>query len=168
LCLRPAEESFDQIIPEIQAGCLVTAVLVSSHWGEQHYASDEVALAIDLARRGRHRVVPVWLDDVPYEKRPYGLMVKKGILLPELGSLTAVADELVHVVGRARRAAAERGWLAEAVSDVKLGPNDVAALRRLQVLDMSASEVKIDGDLARDMQREILRRWLDDEQRPDR
>jgi hypothetical protein len=74
-CLRPGDP-WDVALPEAQRRSNVTVVLVSSRTDAAWYAREEVAGAIDLARRpGGHRVVPVYLDGRPAEPEvvPYSL-----------------------------------------------------------------------------------------------
>ncbi|MEX1368267.1 MAG: SUMF1/EgtB/PvdO family nonheme iron enzyme [Nannocystaceae bacterium] len=93
-------------LPEAVAASRVIVVLMSRAWETSHYAQDEVADAIDRARKDpRVRVVPVFLDDAP---APYGLRqvvsARVGTGQHEHGSLADIAAKLLALVDRLRRA----------------------------------------------------------------
>jgi len=59
-------DDWDQELAAAQRGSRITVVLVSSRTEIAYYEREEIAAAIDLARRNKqaHRVVPVYLDDL--------------------------------------------------------------------------------------------------------
>lgn len=80
-----------------QDGAAVTLVLISPRTDAAHYQREEIARALDLARRedDPHRVVPVLLDSpCGAVDLPYGLRLKHGISVTEAGGLPGVADLL--------------------------------------------------------------------------
>jgi hypothetical protein len=106
----PPDESFQSAIPRALRSSLVFAVLVSTNtWKDQHYTSDEVALAVELARERKMRVVPIWLDDFRVGDKPYGLITLTGIRRTvHQGCVGCIAGHLVEVVLRARLADLQR------------------------------------------------------------
>ena len=48
----------------------ITLVLVSAHTGDGFYQREEIATAIEMAREGAHRVIPIWLDNPPSGRCP--------------------------------------------------------------------------------------------------
>ncbi|HEX8829705.1 MAG TPA: toll/interleukin-1 receptor domain-containing protein, partial [Longimicrobium sp.] len=77
----------------------ITVVLVSPRVDVSYYANEEIAIAIDLARRypDRHRVVPVVVED-PDEQRsflPYGLRSKHGLFARTPAERTSAVRRLV-------------------------------------------------------------------------
>jgi len=75
----------------------VTAVLVSNATSGAFYEQEEIAQAIALFRDdpGRHRVVPVYLDDDV--DPPYGLRSIHAVRVAEVGGLAGVVASLVAV-----------------------------------------------------------------------
>lgn len=102
------DESFDTSIPQLIASSRVFAVLVSSlTWDGQQYASEELAAAIQYARRSEMSISPVWLQPMAIEKRPYGIGTRVGISFDEYdGCMGCIAGRLVEVVLRAQLMAA--------------------------------------------------------------
>jgi DNA-binding NarL/FixJ family response regulator len=94
--LRLGDDWHDQI-PTAQRASRYTVVLVSSSTDRAYYEREEIAAAIDLARRGddRHRVVPVYVDGPPTESVPYGLRLKHGITLDRTTTIKDVATRLL-------------------------------------------------------------------------
>ncbi len=72
--LKPGDP-WDETIAEALAGAALVAMLVGDAWtrNRTYYAPEEVARALDLARDGRLRVVPVKLDPARPSEMPYGL-----------------------------------------------------------------------------------------------
>ena len=83
-----------------QRDSLVTVVLVSRHTDDAFYAREEIAAAIQMARRDpqSHRVVPVYLDAESAERPPYGLTVKHGVRLEPGDDLAAIAPRILDLV----------------------------------------------------------------------
>ena len=72
-------------------------MLVSPNYAAAHYLRDEVADAINRARReGKPRVVPVYLDGLPSRgtSAPYGLGVIHSIDARAAGGLSGVASQI--------------------------------------------------------------------------
>jgi hypothetical protein len=99
-CLRPGED-WDRAIPTAQRTSAVTVVLLSAQTDRAYYQREEVASAIDLARRGggTHTVVPVYLDQNAWEAHdvPYGLRLLTSLSVPSLG-MGGVADRLLELL----------------------------------------------------------------------
>lgn len=104
------DESFDIAIPRILSSSRVFALIVNPRtWGTQYYASDELNRAVQLARDGKMRIVPIWVEEFPAETKPSGLYSQKGLSLAgEQGCVGCIASKLVAVVLRARLEDAER------------------------------------------------------------
>jgi hypothetical protein len=104
------DESFDGAIPEILRNSRVLAILVSSHtWDGQTYASEELAIAIAHARQLKTRILPLWVEDIAPEKRPYGIVTTVGLSLAAHNDcMGCIASKLVEVVLRTRAVDAER------------------------------------------------------------
>ncbi|MET9627676.1 toll/interleukin-1 receptor domain-containing protein [Lentzea sp. NPDC006480] len=84
-------------LPAAQSLSSVTLVLISSRTGDAVYQVEEIATAIELARRAGdlHRVVPILLDEREGEAElPYGLRGKQSISVTEAGGLAGVATRL--------------------------------------------------------------------------
>ena len=115
------EESFDTAIPRAIASCRVLALLVSGKtWDGQHYATQELALAIEAARKGDMMIVPVWLEPIPVEKRPYALASHIGVdLATNNDCIGCVAGTIALVVLRAQLTEAVRR-----ISDLPPAVND--------------------------------------------
>jgi hypothetical protein len=80
--LQPGD-NWLKVTPAALRDSPITIVLVSPRVDMAYYANEEIAIAIDLARRypDRHRVVPVVVED-PDEQRsflPFGLRSKHGL-----------------------------------------------------------------------------------------
>jgi hypothetical protein len=95
---RRGGDEFDDVILAAQRASRITAVCVSSSFDQSYYAREELAIAIDLARRDppAHRVVPVYLDQPPEEMRavPYGLRLKNGYVVSRDGGFAGVAKQI--------------------------------------------------------------------------
>lgn len=91
-------DDWDQALAEAQRLSRVTVVLVSANTDAAFYQREEIAAAIDLARRSEagHRVVPVHLDlhsgDVPY-----GLRLKHGLAVSDQVPIQQVAARLLDL-----------------------------------------------------------------------
>jgi tetratricopeptide (TPR) repeat protein len=95
--LRPGDD-WDRELAAAQRRAEITVVLVSDHSDEGFYERVEIATAIDMARQGSHRVVPLWLSGTgPPDAPPYGLRVKQGLAVPDPRDLTEVARKLLEV-----------------------------------------------------------------------
>lgn len=70
-----AGDAWGAAIRAAQAGARATVVLLHHDRSDSPWLADEIALAVDLTRRGDHVVVPVWLDGIPQSAAdwPYGL-----------------------------------------------------------------------------------------------
>lgn len=94
--LQPGD-FWDVELPRALATSRVVAVLVSPNYAAAHYLRDEVADAINRARReGTPRVVPVYLDGLPSSgtSAPYGLGVIHSIDARAVGGLSGVASQI--------------------------------------------------------------------------
>lgn len=69
-------DCWDVLIPEAQRASTLTVVLLSRHTDQAWYQREEIAAAIELARREGQRVVPVYLDGI---EPPYGLRGVHGL-----------------------------------------------------------------------------------------
>lgn len=95
-------DNWDAALAAAQRDALITVVLVSTKTGDAYYQREEVAAAIDLARKNpdSHRVIPVYPDAATAEVAPYGLRIKHGILCDESTNLDVVAEKLSTLIGK--------------------------------------------------------------------
>jgi TIR domain len=104
-CLLPGDD-WDQALRAAQVASRITVVLISTRTEEAYYEREEVAAALDLARRDpqAHRVVPVYLDapDVAAGAVPYGLRLKQGLDASAPGGLGRVAEQLLATLEHLR------------------------------------------------------------------
>jgi hypothetical protein len=93
-------DNWDQKLASAQISSLISVVLVSSNTEWAYYEREEIAAAVDMARRNEkdHRVVPVYLDDRASTQVPYGLRLKHGLSIPEIGGLQNAAQELLQLL----------------------------------------------------------------------
>lgn len=91
-------DDWDLTISRAQRAARITVVLVSNKYPNAYYLREEIAAAIDMARKDPdgHRVVPVFLDGWPSDQAgiPYGLRLKHGIDAKAVGGMSAVAGAL--------------------------------------------------------------------------
>ncbi len=91
--LRPGDD-WDLALRQAQRDSRVTVVLVSARTDQAYYQREEIAAAIDLARRHGRRVVPVYLPGSDRDAVPYGLRLKHGLTVEDAGDLQPVAERL--------------------------------------------------------------------------
>jgi TIR domain len=100
-CLLPGDD-WPRVLPAALRASSMTVVLVSLRVDAAFYANEEIAIAIDLARRDpdRHRVIPVLLDDPDehYALLPFGLRSKHGLFARTGEERARTAARLVEVV----------------------------------------------------------------------
>ena len=90
-------DNWDRELALAQQQSRITVVLVSSRTDDAFYEREEIAAAIDLARKDPegHRVVPVYLDSSA--KTPYGLRLKHSMRVSATYPLETVAMELLKL-----------------------------------------------------------------------
>lgn len=100
-CLLPGDE-WGAAIAAAQRDALITVILVSTKSEGAYYQRDEVAAAIDLARRNpdTHRVVPVYLEPAVADVVPYGLRIKHGIVCEHPESYDLIVEKLSTLVDK--------------------------------------------------------------------
>jgi hypothetical protein len=108
-------DDWDQELAAGQRASLVTVVLVSASTEQAYYQREEIAAAIDMARKNKdtHRVVPLYWK-TPLEQQPdipYGLRLKHGLFASGPDDLPQIADRLISLSQKL----AERGKAAEAM-----------------------------------------------------
>lgn len=153
-CLLP-EDDFDVALHRTQAACLVTVALISANTPESFYQRAELTHAIELERSSqalRHRVIPVWVDDLPVAQRPFQLMNRQGIHLYDKMTWDDAVGVVIEVVDRMRRAAQEHRRLDE----IELGPIRYRAFAALDLSKEAWQTGRIDADLRTDFNRRIL------------
>ena len=91
-------DDWDVALATAQKKSRITVVIVSSTTPTAYYQREEIAAAIALARtdEGRHRVVPIFIDDKIKKNSsvPYGLRLKHSVSISSVGSIEAVAQFL--------------------------------------------------------------------------
>lgn len=96
-------DAWDEAIPRAQQLSAMTVILISSNTKRGYYAKEEIAAAIDLARKDQstHRVVPVYLEGRSANSDvPYGLQRLVGIFVEDTGSVEDVAAKLERMLER--------------------------------------------------------------------
>lgn len=94
---------WDHTIAEAQRSSRVTVVLVSANTDAAFYEQEEIATAIDMARKDstKHRVVPVYLDTAPSDRMPYGLRRLQGLKVSGVTTLQQAAERLLALLREA-------------------------------------------------------------------
>lgn len=97
-------DNWDVLLAAEQKASLVTLVLVSANCDSAYYQREEIASAIQLARKDgeAHRVVPIYLDLHAEENIPFGLRVKHGIFFSRERSFDSIANRLIDLLARLR------------------------------------------------------------------
>lgn len=102
----------------------ITVVLVSSRTFQAYYQREEIAMAIEQARRdpdGR-RVVPVYLEAMDAETVPYGLAIRSSLQLSTQVDLPVAARRLLSQLQDMRRTRREGPYEAAGpIADLLLG-----------------------------------------------
>lgn len=89
-----------------QGESLVSVVLVSAQTQRAYYQREEIAAAIDMARKDseKHRVVPVYIDEQASASNvPYGLRLKHSLSVPQLGGYSPVAENLLKLLAQLKK-----------------------------------------------------------------
>ena len=94
-------DNWDEELASAQRHSLVTVVLVSPSTDQAYYQREEIAAAIDLARKNKdaHRVVPLYWQsqtEAPVNT-PYGLRLKHGLFAANADELPRIADRLINL-----------------------------------------------------------------------
>ena len=101
-CLNPGD-NWDIDINKAQHNANTTIALISADIQSAYYAREEIATGIALERQNdqAHHVVPVYLDGMPMDitQVPYGLRLKHGIDVVQIGGLEAAANKILSMVG---------------------------------------------------------------------
>lgn len=112
-------DPWDEALPAAQRASRLTVVLVSSALFADHYTAEQIAIAVERARRqGPHRLVPVYLrgETLP-ERVPYGLRRLTPLFAETLGGMAGVAEVLTAALGIGRpRPRPAPGWMLVAAS----------------------------------------------------
>lgn len=97
-------DDWDHKLSQAQQSSRVTVVLVSGRTEQAYYQREEIAAAIAMAREDgeQHRVVPVYLDEPPFDNNvvPYGLRLKHSLSLARGGGITGIAQRLQDLLVR--------------------------------------------------------------------
>jgi len=95
-------DNWDVVLREAQRDSLITVVLISPSTNNAFYQREEIAAAIALTcdDPSIHRVIPVYLDNVPSDNVSYGLRTKHSIKLQGTTTLEAVAQQLRDTLAR--------------------------------------------------------------------
>lgn len=103
-CLALGDD-WDLALAGAQRASLMSVVLVSSRTDRAYYQREEIAAAVDLARRTAHRVVPVYLDAAARDggNVPYGLRLKHGLAVDPDTDIDDIADRIVDALARLRK-----------------------------------------------------------------
>lgn len=95
-----AEQKFTPALTDFVSSCLVFVVVVSPDtWATQHYAAEELATAVELARADKIAIIPVWTKTIATQDRPDGIKLLTGIALPNhAGCIDCVAGLINEAV----------------------------------------------------------------------
>ncbi len=101
--LLPGDD-WDRELALAQKDSLISVVMISSRSGDAYYQREEIAAAISMARedKKRHRVVPVYLEEISGDEVPYGLRVKHALSIDRHGGFAGVANQLNNLLTRIR------------------------------------------------------------------
>ncbi|MGH9936906.1 MAG: toll/interleukin-1 receptor domain-containing protein [Blastocatellia bacterium] len=122
-------DNWDEELPLAQRNSLVTVVLVSANTERAYYQREEIAAAIDMARKNKntHRVIPLYWKD-PLDAQPdvhYGLRLKHGLFASGPDELPRVAERLIilrqELAQRDKQVAALAQTQQQALSHVTSG-----------------------------------------------
>jgi hypothetical protein len=93
-------DDWDHELRTAQRASLISVIILSPKTSDAYYQREEIAAAIDMARKDRrsHRVVPLYFKEVPSDGIPYGLRLKHSLYVPESGDLTAVGTRLLETL----------------------------------------------------------------------
>jgi hypothetical protein len=121
-CMKHGDP-WDLVLPEAQRRSRVTVVIVSPRTESAFYQREEIAAAIDLARRARHRVVPVFVGGPPSEDSavPYGLRRLHYAVVDPSDPLTVkpLARQLLGLIGEGAEIVPELVTLNERFADAE-------------------------------------------------
>jgi len=99
--LKPGAE-WSVELPRAQRNSRITVVLVSSNSDKAYYQREEIAMAIQMARREEagHLVVPVLLDEMhpPEDTMPYGLWGRQAVYCLGENPFAAAARKLLDLL----------------------------------------------------------------------
>lgn len=100
-CLKLGDD-WDVEISKAQRRSRITVVLASSRTEVAYYEREEIAAAINMARRDTHRVVPIYLDGWPDDESQvtYGLRLKHGLSATDESGLEHVASRLKELLAQ--------------------------------------------------------------------
>ena len=97
-------DNWDEELALAQRASLVTVVLVSLNTDQAYYQREEIAAAVDLARKNKdgHRVVPLYWKNRADEhvNIPYGLRLKHGVFAAGPDELPQIAERLITLLGK--------------------------------------------------------------------
>jgi len=99
-------DNWDEEIPKALQQVILVVVLVGQTQLD-HYRSEDVARALDFARKKKTRVVPVLLDGATSDHLPYGLFRVREIEVQST-NLEPVVDNLQQLVRHGARSSAKR------------------------------------------------------------
>jgi hypothetical protein len=100
-CLKLGDD-WDLEIAHAQRQARATIVIISSQTEKAYYQREEIAAAIDMARRDKekHRVIPIYLGEVDLNERgiPYGLRLKHSLYVKNKDDMVREAPKLLHLL----------------------------------------------------------------------
>lgn len=128
-------ENWDRVLAEALRSSLIHIILVSPNTEDAYYQSEEIAVAIQMAREDPHtrRVVPLYLNSQGVPKSvPYGLKTRHGLSVADERDLVAAKERLLRTLQEIRRLEEKKGEVVavqrEAVERIAAGGNaDVLA-----------------------------------------
>ena len=128
-CISPGEV-WSQVLSEALQSSLIHLILVSPNTEAAYYQSEEIAVAIQMAREDphTHRVVPIYLNSPGVPKMvPYGLKTRHGLSVDDEDDLAAVRQHLLETLEEIRRLEEKKGRVVsvqrEAVRRIAAGGN---------------------------------------------
>lgn len=128
-CISPGQVWAEVLADALQSS-LIHLIIVSPNSGQAYYQSEEIAVAIQMAREDphTHRVVPVYINSRGVPKTvPYGLKTRHGLSVADDNDLAEAKLRLLDTLEEIRRLEKKKGEVVsvqrEAVARIESGGN---------------------------------------------
>jgi hypothetical protein len=99
-------------LAEAMESSLIHLILISPNSEAAYYQSEEIAVAIQMAREDPHtrRVIPIYLSSQGVPKSvPYGLKTRHGLSVGDEKDLTLAKERLLQTLGEIKRLEEKKG-----------------------------------------------------------
>jgi hypothetical protein len=93
-------DDWDRKLSENQQDSLITIVIITPNTDSAYYQREEIAIAIQMARKDEssHRVIPLFISSYDETKIPYGLRIKNSLYLKSEDELDTAAKRLLETL----------------------------------------------------------------------